>query len=161
MEEHRFAWAPLVNSAVAQVLEGKTVLVMTDEPRQWFAQYILHKVNDFEKHRPLLPFYSLEGCFLNLHTVKDKEKIQLFEDMLDLSYPNGYLIWYIGKGDHAATKIAYRNEDNFLWLMDEEAQNSFYLRSGDPLLDIKLLQLYRLFDETLSAVLFGELDLDS
>ena len=30
-----------------------------------------------------------------------------------------------------------------------------------PLLDIKLLQLYKLFDNTLSAALFGELELDS
>ncbi|UFH59690.1 HobA family DNA replication regulator [Sulfurovum mangrovi] len=160
MEEHRFAWAPLVNSAVSQILEGKTVLVMTDESRQWFGKYILQKVNDLEKHRPLLPFYPLGGCFPHLYTVKSKEDIQLLEDMLDISYPNGYYIWYIGKGDHAATKVAYRNDDNFLWLMDEEAQNSFHLRSSDPLLDIKLLQLYRLFDETLSAALFGDLDIE-
>ena len=81
--------------------------------------------------------------------------------MLEISYPNGYYIWYIGKGDHPFTKIAYRNDDNFLWLMDEEAQNSFHLRGADPILDIKLLQLYKLFDETLSAVLFGELELES
>ena len=160
MEEHRFAWAPLVNNAVSQILEGKTVLVRIDDPRQWFAKYILQNVNDLEKHRPLLPFYPLGGCFPNLHNVKTKEDIQLLEDMLELSYPNGYYIWYIGKGDHPATKIAYRNDDNFLWLMDEEAQNSFHLRGSDPLLDIKLLQLYRLFDETLSAALFGDLDIE-
>ena len=161
MEEHRFAWAPLVNSAVSQILEGKTVLILTDESRQWFAKYILQQINEIEKNRPLLPFYNLSGCFPNLHTIKSTEDIRLLEDMLDISYPNGYFIWYIGKGDHPFTKIAYRNDDNFLWLMDEEAQNSFHLRSADPILDIKLLQLYNLFDETLSAVLFGELDPES
>ena len=45
--------------------------------------------------------------------------------------------------------------------MDEEVQNSFALRTSDPLLDIKLLQLYKLYDNTLSAALFGELELDS
>lgn len=161
MEEHRFEWAPLVNSAISQILEGKTVLLLTDEPRQWFASYILQQINELEKSRPLLPFYTLSGCFPNLHTIKSTEEIQLLEDMLEISYPNGYFIWYIGKGDHPFTKVAYRNDDNFLWLMDEEAQNSFHLRNSDPILDIKLLQLYNLFDETLSAVLFGELDLES
>lgn len=161
MEEHRFEWAPLVKSAVSQIVEGKTVLILTDESRQWFAKYILQQINELEKSRPLLPFYNLSGCFPNLQTIKSTEDIRLLEDMLDISYPNGYYIWYIGKGDHPFTKIAYRNDDNFLWLMDEEAQNSFHLRSNDPILDIKLLQLYKLFDETLSAVLFGELDSES
>ena len=81
--------------------------------------------------------------------------------MLDISYPNGYYIWYIGKGDHPYTKLAFREEENFLWILDEEVQNSFALRSTDTLLDIKLLQLFKLFDHTLSAVLFGDLDLDA
>jgi hypothetical protein len=42
--------------------------------------------------------------------------------------------------------------------MDERFQNALVLRSHDPLIDIKLLQLYRLFDKTLSAVLFGEIN---
>ena len=160
MEEHRFAWAPLVNNAVSQILEGKTVLILTDESRNWFGKYILNKINELEKNRPLLPFYQLGECFPSLQAIKSAEDIQLLEDMLDISYPNGYYIWYIGKGDHPYTKIAYRNDDNFLWLMDEEAQNSFHLRGSDKLLDIKLLQLYKLFDDTLSSALFGELELD-
>jgi hypothetical protein len=42
--------------------------------------------------------------------------------------------------------------------MDESFQNALRLRSFDPLIDIKLLQLYRLFDKTLGALLFGEID---
>jgi hypothetical protein len=45
--------------------------------------------------------------------------------------------------------------------MDEEVQNSLSLRSSDALLDIKLLQLYKLFDATISAALFGDLDFES
>jgi hypothetical protein len=56
--------------------------------------------------------------------------------------------------------LAYRNDESFLWVMDEEIQNSFALRSADTLLDIKLLQLYKLFDTTLSAALFGDIDLE-
>jgi len=159
MEEYRYDWAPLVKSAVLQILEGKTVLLVTDEHHQWFKSYILNAINDLRKRRPLLPVYSLMDNFPNLRSMQDTPEIRLLEDMIDISYPNGYFIWYIGKGDHAYTKIAYRNEDSFLWVLDEEVQNSFSFRSTDPLLDMKLLQLYKLFDETLSAALFGELEL--
>jgi len=47
-----------------------------------------------------------------------------------------------------------------LWIIDEEVENSFVVKSSDKNLDIKLLQLYKLFDATLEAVLFGELDLE-
>jgi len=161
MEEYRYEWAPLVKSAVSHVVEGKTILVVTDEYRQWFGKYILNGINDLTKNRPLLPFYQLTDNFPNLNNIHSTQDIQLLEDMLDISYPNGYYIWYIGRGDHPYTKLAYRNDHNFLWVMDEEVQNSFALRSSDPLLDIKLLQLYKLFDMTISASLFGDLDLES
>jgi len=152
MEEYRYEWAPLVKSAVSQTIEGKTALIITDEPRQWFGNYILNNINDLNKNRPLLPFYLLD--------IHSTQSLELFEDMLDISYPNGYYIWYIGKGDHPYTKLSYRNDDSFLWILDEEVQNSFTLRSSDTLLDIKLLQMYKLFDSTLSASLFGDLDLE-
>ncbi len=161
MEEYRYEWAPLVKSAVAQSIEGKTVLVLTDESYNWFGKYILNSVNDLRKKRPLLPFYQLSECFPNLQNIHSTQDLQLLEDMLDISYPNGYYIWYIGKGDHPYTKLVFRCEDSFLWIMDEEVQNSFLLRSSDVLLDIKLLQLYKLFENTLSAVLFGDLDLEA
>jgi len=161
MEEYRYEWAPLVKNAVSQVIEGKTVLIVTDESRKWFGKYILNAMNDLKKNRPLLPFYQLSECFPNLQSIHSSQDIELLEDMLELSYPNGYYIWYIGRGDHPYTKISYRNDDGFLWVLDEEVQNSFSLRSADALLDIKLLQLFNLFDKTISATLFGELDLEA
>lgn len=161
MEEYRYEWAPLVKSAVSQILNGKTALIITDESHEWFSKYILVQVNELKKNRPLLPFYPLSSSFPNLRSIQSTQEMQLLEDMLEISYPNGYFFWYIGKGDHPCTKVTYRNEDSFLWMMDEEVQNAFLLRSSDPLLDIKLLQLYKLFDATLSAALFGDLDLES
>ena len=159
MEEYRYEWAPLVKNAVSQVVQGKTVLIVTDESREWFGSYIVNAINDLSKHRPLLPFYQLVNTFPHLSNFKTSDDIQLLEDMLDISYPNGYYIWYIGKGGHSLTKLAYRNQDNYLWVLDEEVQNSFTLRSSDPHLDIKLLQLFNLFDTTLSAALFGDFEL--
>ncbi len=161
MEEYRYEWAPLVKSAVSQSIEGKTVLILTDESRKWFGKYIINSINDMRKNRPLLPFYQLSESFPNLHNNHSTQDLQLLEDMLDISYPNGYYVWYIGRGDHPYTKLAFRGNENFLWILDEEVENSFALRSADTLLDIKLLQLFKLFDHTLSAVLYGELDLDA
>jgi hypothetical protein len=160
MEEYRYEWAPLVKSAVSQMIEGKTVLLLTDSPRRWFKEYILSHINAVEKNRPLLPVFPIAEMFPQIHTFTSTQDLQLLEDMLEISYPNGYFIWYIGKGDHSFTKFAYRCEDSFLWIMDEEVENSFVLRSSDTLLDIKLLQLYKLFDMTLSEALFGDLDFE-
>jgi hypothetical protein len=143
------------------MLEGKTVLLLTDVPRKWFGKYVLENINDLQKNRPLLPVFPMAKMFPSLGALSSTQEMQLFEDMLDLAYPNGYFIWYIGKGNHPFTKLAYRCEDSFLWIMDEEVENSFSLRSSDEMLDIKLLQLYKLFDLTLSQALFGELDLES
>jgi len=161
MEEYRYEWAPLAKGAVSQTIEGKTALILTDEPRKWFGKYILNAINDMSKERPLLPFYQLVEAYPMISSMQTTQEIELLEDMLDISYPNGYYFWYIGKGSHPYTKLAYRQNHSFLWILDEEVQDSFSLRSADSLLDIKLLQLYKLFDGTLSAALFGDLDLES
>lgn len=161
MEEYRYEWAPLVKGAISQSIEGKTALILTDEPRKWFGKYILNTINDMNKERPLLPFYQLVECYPMLASIQSTQEIELLEDMLDISYPNGYYFWYIGKGNHPYTKLIYRQDHSFLWILDEEVQDSFSLRSSDTLLDIKLLQLFKLFDHTLSAALFGDLDLES
>ena len=160
MEECRYDWVPIIQSAVKKILEGQTILVLTDESRAWYARYISIKINRVKNHRPFLPIYTLKSMFPNLDKLNNTEELDLLEDMLDISYPNGYFIWYIGRGDHPHTKIVYRNDDNFIWMIDEEVQNSFPLRKSDTLIDIKLLQLYKLFDQTIDAALFGELDLD-
>jgi hypothetical protein len=161
MEEYRYEWAPLVKSAVTQLIEGKSVLLLTDMPRNWFGRYIQGNINALNKNRPLLPVFPLTELFPNIEGLSSTQDMQLLEDMLDIAYPHGYFIWYIGKGDHPFTKFAYRCDDSFLWIMDEELENSFLLKSHDEMLDIKLLQLYKLFDKTLSQALFGDLDFES
>jgi len=157
MEEFRFDWTPLVRSAVDRIAEGQTVLILTDERREWFGRYILETVNRPGSKRPYFPFYPLESIFPGIRSLEQTHEIELLEDMLSISFPNGYFLWYIGEGDPVYTKLAYRSEENFLWLLDDQVPGSFSLSGTDPLLDIKLLQLYRLFDRTLEAVLFNEI----
>jgi len=159
MEEYRYDWTPLVKSAVSKLLAGQTMLIVTDEESRWFSRYISTKINSLSSGRPLLSCYSLLSVFPNLVSLVTTQEIEILEDMLDISYPNGYFIWYIGKGDHPFTKLVFRSEENFMWVLDEHMPNSFTLRSSDPLLDIKLMQLYKLFNLTIDASLFGELEL--
>ena len=159
MEEYRYDWAPLVKSATAKILEAQSILLVTDDENHWFGDYVATKINLLQNNRPLLPFYQLKALFPDLSSVISTQEIELLEDMLDISYPNGYFIWYIGSGDHPYTKLAYRSDENFLWIIDEEVQNSFPLRGSDALRDIKLLQLFKLFNQTIDAALFGELEL--
>jgi len=159
MEEYRYDWIPLVESALERIVDGQAVLLLSDPRRKWFEQYILNAINAPEKDRPFLPVQSLQAIFPNLQDIDSTARIALLEDMLEIAYPQGYFLWYIGEGSHPYTKIAYRNEENFLWLINDEVAGSFVLRDSDPLLDIKLLQLYRLFDRSIEAVLFGQVEL--
>jgi len=156
MEEMRFDWTPLAKSAITKMIEGQTLLLISDDKREWFCRYILTSINSQNNTRPFLPVYDLKGCFQNIDILRDKEDLELIEDMLDISYPNGYFIWYIGDSKHKDSTLAYRNDENFLWIMNDKMPNAFPLRDSDTLLDIKLIQLYKLFDKTLEAILFGK-----
>lgn len=160
MEEKRFEWVPLMSSMLRNLLDGQTIIIVTDDDREWFGDYILKTVNAQTKNRPLLPFVSIKTFYPNIHQLKTKEEIELLEDMLSQSFPNGHTFFYIGKGNDIKMQIVKRNEESFMWVLDERLQNTFYFSSGDDLLDIKLIQLYRLLDKSINAVLFAEVSLD-
>ncbi len=160
MEEHRFDWTPLVKNACLKLAAGQTMLVLTDDKRKWFGKYILNSINDPDKQRPFLPAYDMHGCFVALNSLNEDTEISLLEDMLDISFPNGYFIWYTGDARHNYMKLVQREEDNFLWVTNDRVANSIFFRESDELLDIKLLQLYKLFDATAQAILNNEVDCD-
>ena len=88
-----------------------------------------------------------------------KEEISLLDDMLSISFPNGFVYFYIGKSSSKLCAIAKNRASSYMWLFDEQAENSFYLSSTDENLDFKLLSMFRLFDRTIDAVLFGQVEL--
>ena len=161
MEERRYDWTPLVRSAMAQLMEGKSILVATDERRAWFGRYIVDHINVQENNRPFFPVFPLTDIFPHIQTFSNVQTLALAEDMLDIAFPSGYFIWYIGKSDHGVMKLAHRRDNSFLWILDETIADSFYVRENDAMLDIKLLQLFSLFDKTLNEVFFGDLDLEA
>ncbi len=160
MEEKRFEWVPIVSSALKNILLGHSIIIITDKKREWFGKYLSQSLNSFEKNRPLLPILTFEDLCINIDEANSKEKISMIEDMLSVSFPNGYTFFYIGQSNSSRAKLAKHNEESFLWIMDEQLQNSFYLNSNDELLDIKLIQLARLFDKSIDAVLFNEIGLE-
>ena len=159
LEERKYDWLPLIAKSVTNIIDsGKSVLIITDNDREWFMKYILTNINKKSLKRPLLPFYSFDSFTSNVENIKSEIDIELIHDMLNISFPNGYFFWYIGKSQSKRATLAKISKQPLLWLMDEELSNSFYLNSTDEALDIRLLNMYRLFDKTINAVLFAEVD---
>ena len=61
---------------------------------------------------------------------------------------------------HVRATLPKVEKHSFLWLFDEERQDSFNLKSNDDALDLKLLQMFRLYNKTISASLFGEINIE-
>ncbi len=156
LEERRYEWIALASDALQRIVSGQSVLVLTDNERDWFARYIVQSVNRSASTRPFVPIYDLKELFPNIQNFTTNEEIELLYDMFSISFANGFFVWYIGRPTSKYVKIAKGREDNFLWIMDEDMQNNFTLKSYDELLDLKLVQLFRLFDKSLDAAMFGE-----
>lgn len=159
LEEIRFDWTTTTAQAIDQMLNGKTIILITDEKRKWLEYYILNSINSPDKmDRPLLPIVSIDSIYTHFNNVTTGEMIDIVDDMISLSYQSDYFFWYIGSGDDRRADIAKRRDNSYFWIFDENFHNAFTMNSYDKSLDIKLLQLYKLFNQSLNAALFGEVD---
>lgn len=159
MEERRVEWALLLAPRLKYLINGRTFIVITDNDRFWFEIYLLKKINSLSSARPLLPFVSLRSIYPCIDDIDSKEQIMLLNDMLSITFPNGYVYFYIGKSADKMAQIAKLNDDSYMWLFDEQVQNSFYLSSSDEHLDTKLITLFKLFNSSVEAALFAEIGL--
>jgi hypothetical protein len=161
LEELRFEWTPATALALEQVLNGKTIVLITDEKRKWLQEYILSSINPDRLERPPVPIVSIESLYSHYNNISGGDMIDIIEDMLNISLKGEYFFWYIGSGDDKRADIAKRKNNSYFWIFDEDYANSFNLKSYDKHLDIKLLQVYRLFDLSLNGAMFGEVDVTS
>ncbi|OIP55710.1 MAG: hypothetical protein AUK54_03475 [Helicobacteraceae bacterium CG2_30_36_10] len=161
LEEQRFDWTTTTAQAIEEILNGKTIILITDQPRKWFQSYILSSINTPSLDRPLLPIVSIDAIYTHFNSVNGGDMIDIVDDMIALSYKDDYIFWYIGKGNDKRADIAKRRDNSYFWIFDEEFHNAFTLKSYDSNLDIKLLQLYKLFNTSLSAAMFGDVDVSS
>lgn len=72
-----------------------------------------------------------------------------------------YCFWYIGKSQDPRATLAKVTKSSFLWIFDEERQGAINLKSNDEELDIKLLQMFRLYNKTISAALFAQINVEN
>jgi hypothetical protein len=121
---------------------------------------MVRSINQTSSARPFISFVSLRSLFPNIGGLKSKEDFDLLEDMLSMTFANGYTFFYVGKSNDAKYQITKQKYDSFVWIMDEHIQNSFYLMSEDEFLDIKLIQLFKLLNRSVDAVLFAEVALE-
>ena len=161
LEEQRFEWSKTTAFALEQVLQGKSIILITDEKRKWLEQYILSSLNSAALERPLIPIVSIDSLFVHYGSISGGEMIDVVDDMISLSHKDDYFFWYIGKGDDKRSDLAKRKDNSYFWMFDEDFNDAFTLKSYDKSLDIKLLQLYKLFDASLNATMFGEVDASS
>jgi len=161
LEEKRFDWSTTTAQALAQIINGKTIILITDQSRKWFEKYIFSYINTLKQDRPLLPIVSIDSMYNYYDSISGGDMIDVVEDMITLSHKDDYFFWYIGKGDDKRADIAKRKDNSYFWIFDEDYLNAFNLKSYDKSLDIKLLQLYKLFDASLNGAMFGEVDVSS
>ena len=161
LEEYRFEWSKTTAFALSQILNGKSVILITDEKRKWLEKYILTSLNSIEVDRPLVPIVSIDSLYPYYNNLSGGEMIDFVEDMISQSYKDDFFFWYIGKGDDSRSDIAKRKDESYFWIFDEDFNNAFTMKSYDSSLDIKLLQLFKLFNASLNATMFGEVDASS
>ena len=158
MEERRLDFVPLLSVFLHQILDGKSVIIITDEKRKWYSEYLINKINNFSEFKPqFFPFYILENLVPQIKTAKHPEDFDMIEDMLNVSF-NDYIFWYIGQ-ETPVLKFARRKPESFFWIMDNDLSKNFYLKSTDTYLDNKLLHLADMVNESLNAAVFGEVDI--
>lgn len=145
-EERRFSWCKITQNFIQNILDGYSIILLTDEKRKWFSKYILQNIN-LNAKRPLIPIFEFDA------TSCDKE---LFYDMLNISFKH-YTIWYIGNTNHYFCTLASSHMHNYIWSFDKNMPQSFELDSNEKHCDIKLLQLFILLNKTLDTMMFGNL----
>jgi len=158
MEEKRLEWVPLVSDFISNVIEGKSVLLITDYKRKWFSDYIINKINNFQDFKPsFIPIYDLQKIVPQLEHARTDEHFEMIEDMLSISFSDNYIFWYIGV-ETPKLRFARNKPDSFFWIMDMDLHKNFFLKSLDENLDKKLLDLSEILNETLKAAIFGEVE---
>jgi hypothetical protein len=158
MEELRFNWIPQVQSAVKKILEGNSVIIVTDREFKWYSDYILDRVNQLDKNRPFIPIYNIDGIFPSAYNLNDAQELDVLYDMLDISFVNGYFFWYIGSGNHKHYEYIEQDKGSLIWRLNKEIEGLFSLNRNDPQIDIKLIQSFKLFEKALDAALVGEIE---
>ena len=105
LEDRKEDWTPLLASKLKFLHDGFAFIVICDDERSWFSEYIIKKINSSTNSRPLLPFFSLRSLY--------RGGVNSLEDAL-LEFPGCAVVishdrWFL---DRVATHmLAWEGED--------------------------------------------------
>ena len=159
LEEVRFSWVPQAMQTISRLLDGATLIIVTDDEFRWFGDYIVNHINKIDSQRPFIPVYKLCSLFPHAKYLSTSTEFDMLFDMLDISFPNGYIFWYIGNGNHNHYEYIEQDKQSMIWRLNKEIEGFFSLNRKDPNINIKLIQSFELFDRAINAGLFGEVNL--
>lgn len=159
--EWRLDIVPLFRQTLRHIIDGGSLILLTDAQHEWLGSYITQHINPPNKTRPFFPVYELSSLgFMIDKSLRDSEDkaFSMIINMLNLSFKK-YSFWYIGRRNPRAEFVLLQNY-SFVWLIDENLPKTFNFSSSDELIDYKLLQMYRLFENALCASVFGQISLE-
>lgn len=158
IEEIRFEILPPMSRTIEHLLSGGSLIVLNDEQRGWFAEYIITHINQPHKGRPFFPIIQINHLsnMIDSHAKEGGVKgFELIYNMLDMMYPN-YHLWYIGK-KNARADFARNKNQGWHWIFDEM---QYGLKSTDEKLDYKLISLFKLFEQAIVNAMLHKISLD-
>lgn len=153
LEIDRALFADTMLGAIKHIVRGGTLLLATDERREWFGTYALSRFYYSGTHRPLLPIFSLNRL-LGTELSIQKSSIDNTINMLDIAYGD-YMFWYVGQINNHIADLCRSKEYGLFWVMDEGIRGAFALRANDEFLDYKLIEMLRLFEKALYESIFN------
>ena len=157
LEKKRLEFAPLLASRLKLLVQDNMAFIFVcDDERSWYEEYFLSRINS-RSHRPLVPFFSLRALYRN--SLSTQDDIALLNDLLELSFSNGYVFFYVGVSTHKMAQIAKSKDDSLMIVFDDQnINNSLYISSSEDNLDSKLISLYKFFDSSLEAILLSKVN---
>ena len=158
LEEKRLEFAPLLSSRLKLLIQdSRPFIFICDDERAWYEEYFSSNINS-RSHRPFVPFFSLKSLCKN--TISTSNDIALLNDLLELSFPNGYVFFYVGLSTNKMAQVAKSKDDSLLVVFDDKnIHNSLYIPLKESNLDSKLISLYKFFDSSLEAILLSKVNI--
>ena len=83
IEERRFLLLPKMTRTLSHLLNGGSLIMLTDSPREWFGDYIITHINQPHKGRPFFPIIQIKHLheIIDSHTEGGDRGFKLVSDM--------------------------------------------------------------------------------
>lgn len=158
-EEQRHFWTDSARRALIHILNGGSILLATDNKREWFRHYAISNVYNYASHKPLLPIINLNDIVMS-DFLTNKERCDSAYDMLKMVH-NNFIIWYVGENSELLEKFYKKDNFSLIWLIGNSGDSSiFNIPSADKLIDYKLIEMFHIFIESIYAAIFEEFKID-